>query len=70
MDQTQLRRILYDHIYTRRSPEPEYTDLSPEALQDLRNFYMKYREQVSGTGELLHGVWVPESSDKEIHVKA
>jgi tuberculosinol/isotuberculosinol synthase len=60
MDQGQLRRILYDHMYMRRSPEPEYADLSPEELQDLRNFYTKHREYTLGTGKLLHGIWTPE----------
>lgn len=60
MDQSQLRRILYDHIYTRRSPEPEYADLSPEELQDLRDFYSSHGERTLGTGKLLHGIWVPQ----------
>ena len=60
MDQDQLRRILHDHIFKRRSPEPEYADLSPAELQDLRNFYTTHRGYTLGTGKLLHGVWVPE----------
>ena len=60
MDQNQLRRILYDHIYKRRSAEPEYTDLSAPELQDLRNFYTAHRGYTLGTGELLHGIWIPE----------
>jgi len=60
MDQAQLRRILYDHIFKRHAPEPEYGHLSAGELQDLRNFYATHREYTLGTGELLHGVWVPE----------
>jgi tuberculosinol/isotuberculosinol synthase len=60
MDQSQLRRILYDHLYTRRSPEPEYSELSPSDLQDLRDFYISRRERTLGTGKLLHGIWMPE----------
>lgn len=60
MDQVQLRHILYDHIYRRRSPEPEYGELPPEALQDLRDFYMANRRRTLGTGELIRGIWVPE----------
>jgi adenosine tuberculosinyltransferase len=60
MDQAQLRRILYDHVYKRRSPEPEYGHLSQQELQDLRNFYAAHHEYTLGTGELLHGIWVPE----------
>ena len=60
MDQAQLRRILYDHLYTRRSPEPEYADLSPAELQEIRNFYTAQRGYTLGTGKLLHGIWIPE----------
>ncbi len=60
MDSAQLRRILYDHLYTRRAPEPDYAGLSPEELQDLRNFYLKNREYTMGTGKLLHGIWTPD----------
>ncbi len=60
MNSTQLRHILYDHIYTRRSPEPDYAALPPEELQDVRTFYLAHREQTLGVGKLLHGIWVPE----------
>jgi hypothetical protein len=60
MDQAQLRGILHDHLYKRRSVEPEYTDLSPLELQDLRNFYATHHGYTLGTGKLLHGIWVPE----------
>jgi len=60
MDQTQLRSILYDHLYARHSPDPEYAHLSPEELQDLRNFYASYRGYTLGTGKLLHGIWIPQ----------
>lgn len=55
----QLRRILYDHLYTRRSPEPEYADLPPEALAGLREFYRANRGTILGLGTLEHGVWLP-----------
>ncbi len=60
MDQNQLRRILYDHLFTRRAPEPEYGELSMDELQELRNFYLNNREYTLGTGELLHGIWIPD----------
>src|SRR5581483_552224 len=59
MDEVQLRRILYDHIYRRRTPEPEYGNLSPEALEDLREFYIAHRKLTLCTCELLHGIWIP-----------
>lgn len=62
MSQSQLRTILHDHIHTRRSPEPEYAELPPVKLQELRNFYMTHRGQTLGTGRLLHGIWIPNIS--------
>ncbi len=59
MSASQLRRILYDHLYTRRAPDPEYSNMSREGLQELRNFYIQSREYTLGTGELLHGIWTP-----------
>lgn len=59
MNASQLRGILYDHIYLRRSPDPEYSSMSREELQELRNFYIQNREYTLGTGELLHGIWTP-----------
>ncbi len=60
MTETQLRRILYDHLYTRRAAEPEYANLSPGELQDLRKFYTTHREYTLGVGKLLHGIWTPD----------
>ncbi len=60
MTAAQLRRILYDHLYTRRSAEPEYGNMSPEELQDLRKFYLAHREHTLGTGRLFHGIWTPD----------
>ena len=59
MSQSQLRGILYDHMVTRRSPEPEYENLSSLELQDLRNYYAQHRGDTLGTGTLLHGIWIP-----------
>ncbi len=60
MNDAQLRRILFDHLYTRRMPDPEYTKLSTQELQDLRNLYAKYLDCTFGTGKLVHGIWMPE----------
>ncbi len=63
MEQAQLRRILFDHLYTRRAPDPEYGDLPAQELQEIRNFYLSHREYTMGTGKLLHGIWIPELYD-------
>ncbi|HEY9153030.1 MAG TPA: hypothetical protein VIN60_09120 [Anaerolineales bacterium] len=60
MNQEQLRRILYDHLYTRRASEPDYTKFSAQELHDLRNLYTKYLGYTVGTGDLIHGIWVPQ----------
>ncbi|MCK7519724.1 MAG: hypothetical protein MZV64_19365 [Ignavibacteriales bacterium] len=36
MTERQLRAILYDHIYVRRTPEPEYTKMNADELDWLR----------------------------------
>ena len=43
MTERQLRAILYDHIYVRRTPEPDYTKLEPEELNWLRNYYRSHQ---------------------------
>lgn len=63
MDRNQLRRILYDHIFTRRAMEPEYDQMSPAELHILRDFYLAHRGTTLGIGRLLHGIWVPEPYD-------
>jgi tuberculosinol/isotuberculosinol synthase len=55
----QLRKILFDHLYTRRHPEPEYTEMSPEEIEALRDFYHLNQEVILGIGELKSGVWIP-----------
>lgn len=56
----QLREILYDHIFTRRVSEVEYTSLSPNALDRTRNYYLQNREFTLGVGQLLDGTWIPK----------
>jgi tuberculosinol/isotuberculosinol synthase len=60
LDQAQLRGILFDHLFKRPAPEPEYSGLLPAELDDLRNFYATNRLNTLGTGKLLHGIWIPE----------
>lgn len=62
MTAVQLRKILFDHLYTRRAEEPDYSSLSSQDLARLREFYLAYRGITLGTGRLLQGVWTPEFS--------
>ena len=60
MTAKQLRSILYDHLYTRRTPEPDYTKLPSDALNELREYYRRHKDFVFGVGKLKFGLWFPE----------
>jgi tuberculosinol/isotuberculosinol synthase len=60
MTEHQLRAILYDHIYVRRIPEPDYTKLSREELDWLRDYYRENKDRAVGVGKLKFNLWFPE----------
>lgn len=60
MTEQQLRTILYDHIYMRRTPEPDYTKLAPHELNWLRDYYRNNKDRVLGVGKLQFDLWLPE----------
>jgi tuberculosinol/isotuberculosinol synthase len=60
MTERQLRAILYDHIYVRRTPEPDYTTLNQEELNWLRDYYRNYQDYAFGVGRLKFNLWIPE----------
>lgn len=59
MKQEQLRNILYDYMFTRKHPDPNYAALSPEDWQSMREFYYKKQGCVLGTGKIFHHIWIP-----------
>ncbi len=59
----QLRQILYDHLFTRRVPEPEYEALSPDDLTWMQDFYAANHERTLGLGILKSGIWYPAPAD-------
>ena len=61
MSQSQLRSILYDHIYTRRTAEIAYEKMPVEDFQWLKAFYAKNIDTTFGTGIVKAGVWIPTS---------
>ena len=61
MTEHQLRMILYDHIYTRRVPEPDYTNLVQDELDWLRDYYRNNKNRVLGVGKLKFNIWFPET---------
>ncbi len=54
-----LRKILYDHLYTRRAEDPGYEELTREDWAMMRGFYHANRENMIGVGELRSGLWFP-----------
>jgi hypothetical protein len=69
LSQHQLRSILFDYLYTRCAPEPDYEDLSKEAIEEMRQFYKSNGESAFGVGVLRDGIWYPcllgESSEPD-----
>ena len=60
MTEHQLRGILYDHIYVRRTPEPDYTKFGQEELNWLRDYYHTNKDRAFGVGKLKFDLWFPE----------
>jgi tuberculosinol/isotuberculosinol synthase len=56
----QLRSILYDHLYVRPTPEPDYTTLSIDELDQLREYYRANKDHAFGVGKLKFNVWFPD----------
>lgn len=63
MTERQLRAILYDHIYVRRAPEPDYTKLGYEELNWLREYYRNNKDHAFGVGKLKFDLWFPETGE-------
>ncbi|MEW6239423.1 MAG: diterpene synthase [Chloroflexota bacterium] len=59
LTERQLREILYDHLYTRRAPEPDYAELGREAWGWMKSFYGANSERTLGVGTLKDGIWYP-----------
>ena len=65
MTQRQLRAILYDHLFVRPTPEPDYTKLKPQELDWLRNYYRAHQDEAFGIGKLKFNLWIPERGSDE-----
>ena len=62
LGEPQLRRILYDHLYTRRTPEREYETLTHEEVVSMQKYYRSNIDNNIGIGELYCGLWIPQKS--------
>ncbi len=65
LTQRQLRAILYDHIYVRCTPEPDYQKLTSAELSWLRDYYRRNKDYAFGIGKLKFNLWVPERGSEE-----
>jgi tuberculosinol/isotuberculosinol synthase len=65
LTERQLREILYDHLITRRTPDPDYESLSEEARDRLAEYNDRYRGQTLGVGRIdpVTGIWTPVLPD-------
>lgn len=61
MTDTLLRKILFDHIYRRPVPDPDYRTLSEDDLEVMRQAYMSGRDHAFGLGTVENGVWYAAS---------
>jgi adenosine tuberculosinyltransferase len=55
----QVRQILFDHLYTRRQPDPDYESLTNDTIANLRKYYQLHRDNALGVGNMELGVWTP-----------
>jgi tuberculosinol/isotuberculosinol synthase len=65
MNERQLRTILYDHIYLRPTPEPDYFMMPTEDFNHMRQYYEANRETTFGIGEVKGGIWYAKSDTRE-----
>jgi hypothetical protein len=57
MTPTLLRKILFDHIYLRPLPDPDYSKISLDELEAMRRNYQDGCENAFGLGVVEGGVW-------------
>jgi tuberculosinol/isotuberculosinol synthase len=62
MSAAQLRNILYDHIYLRPAPEPDYLKMPRADFESMRRFYENNRDSTLGTGEVRGQIWYESSN--------
>ena len=64
MTRHQLRSILFDHLYVRPAPEPDYTKLTKDERDWLREYYRKNKDYAFGVGKLKFNLWLPERGNE------
>jgi len=61
MTTTLLRKILFDHMYLRPLPDPDYNKISLDDLEAMRRAYQDGGDNAFGVGVLEGGVWYAKS---------
>ncbi len=59
LSSTQLRQILYDHLYMRHASSAEQVSLGYPVLESLKTFYMANTGNTQGIGFVKDGIWFP-----------
>jgi tuberculosinol/isotuberculosinol synthase len=57
MTDAQLRDILFDHLYLRPTPEPDYQMMRREDFLKMKQFYESNRRTTYGIGKVSGGIW-------------
>lgn len=61
MTETLLRKILFDHMYLRPLPEPDYHTITQDELEAMRRAYQEACDHAFGIGALEGGIWYARS---------
>ena len=61
MTETLLRKILFDHMYLRPLPEPDYHTISQAELDFMQRVYRDDCDNAFGVGVLKDGIWYAKS---------
>ncbi len=61
LTERQFREMLFDHLYARRMEETDYSDLTPDDIEAMRDFYRANQGKTLGVGaiQLRGGYWYP-----------
>lgn len=59
MTRSQLRDILYDHLYARQGGEPDYEAMGPDDWQRMKAFYRLNQSKTLGVGIKKGQIWYP-----------
>ncbi len=59
LSERQLREILYDHLYSRRGGEPDYSGMQLDDWKRMKVFYRANIDRTLGVGMKVGQIWYP-----------